>query len=145
MRTGLSLLLLVSLLPASLQAQKKKKKSEEEVTQTLEVTPDPPPAVTVDTSRLEYLVSPLSSKGLLSQQVKDALKSLRSQAGGRSIVKIRAFVAGTGDQRRVPAIVAETFSDKRQPFRQWRRYRSACCRWRGRRWCWRRRYPRRSR
>jgi enamine deaminase RidA (YjgF/YER057c/UK114 family) len=115
MRTGLSLLLLVSLLPAALQAQKKKKKSEEEVTQTLEVTPDPPPAVTVDTSRLEYLVSPLSSKGLLSQQVKDALKSLRSQAGGRSIVKIRAFVAGTGDQRRVPAIVAETFSDKRQP------------------------------
>lgn len=115
MRTALSLLVLVMLLPAALEAQKKKKKSEEEVTQTLEVIPDPPAAVTVETARLEYLVSPLSAKGLLSQQVKDALKSLRSQAGGRHIVKIRAFVAGTGDQRRVPAIVAETFSDKHQP------------------------------
>lgn len=116
MRTALSLLLALALLPGAAEAQKKKKKkSEEEITQTLEVIPDPPPAIAVETARVEYLVSPLSGKGLLSQQVRDALKALRSQAGGRAIVKIRAFVAGTGDQRRVQSIVAETFAEKKQP------------------------------
>ncbi|HEU0122819.1 MAG TPA: RidA family protein [Bryobacteraceae bacterium] len=115
MRTAFPLFLALTLLPAALPAQKKKNKSEKEVTQTLEATPDLPAAVTVETARIEYLVSPLSAKGLLSQQVRDGLKSLRTQASGRSIVKIRAFVAGTGDQRRVPAIIAETFADKKQP------------------------------
>ena len=116
MRIALSLLLAASLLPAALQAQKKKKKKPEvEITQTLEVLPDPPASVTVETARMEFLVSPLSGKGLLSQQVRDGLKALRAQAGARQIVKIRAFVAGTGDQRRVQAIVSETFAEKKQP------------------------------
>ena len=117
MRTALSILLTLTLLPAALDAQKKKKKKkpEIEITQTLEVLPDPPASVTVETARLEFLASPLSGKGLLSQQIRDALKSLRAQAGSRPIVKIRAFVSGTGDQRRVPAIVSETFSEKKQP------------------------------
>lgn len=117
MRNALILLVTFALLPAALEAQKKRKpkKSEIEVTQTLELAPDPPASVTVETAKLEFLVSPLSSKGLLSQQVKDGLKFLRSKAGSRPIVKIRAFVAGTGDQRRVPAIVSEVFDDKKQP------------------------------
>ena len=115
MRTALSILMTLALLPAALEAQKKKKKPEVEITQTLEVIPDPPLSVTVDTARVEYLTSPLSGKGLLSQQIRDALKSLKSQAGARQIVKVRAFVAGTGDQRRVPSIVAETFAEKKQP------------------------------
>jgi len=116
MRIALSILLSLALLPAALSAQKKKKKKPEvEITQTLEALPDPPASVTVETAKVEFLVSPLSGKGLLSQQVRDGLKALRSQAGSRPIVKIRAFVAGTGDQRRVPSIVSETFSDKKQP------------------------------
>jgi len=113
MRTALSILLALTLLPAALVAQKKKKKKPEvEITQTLEVAPDPPASVTVETAKLEFLDSPLSAKGLLSQQIRDALKALKAQAGGRQIVKIRAFVAGTGDQRRVQAIVSETFAEK---------------------------------
>jgi enamine deaminase RidA (YjgF/YER057c/UK114 family) len=67
------------------------------------------------TDRLVFHVSPLSAKGLLSQQIRDAVKALWSINRGAQIVKIRAFVAGSGDMRRVPSVVSEMFSDKRQP------------------------------
>ena len=92
-----------------------KKKKPEEITQTLALPPDPPATVAADTSRLGFHVSPLSGKGLLSQQVRDALKALLRSSGGASIVKLRAFVAGSGDLRRVPAIVSETFTEKHLP------------------------------
>src|SRR5215472_16866275 len=94
---------------------KKKKKSDEDVTQVLQLPKDPPSAVVAETARLGFVVSPLSSKGLLSQQVRDALKTLQRSVGGAGIVKLRAFVAGSGDVRRVQAIVSETFTDRRQP------------------------------
>jgi enamine deaminase RidA (YjgF/YER057c/UK114 family) len=94
---------------------KKKKKSEEDVTQVLQLPKDPPSAVTAETARMTFQVSPLSTKGLLSQQVRDALKALQRTSGGASIVKLRAFVAGSGDMRRVQAIVSETFTDRRLP------------------------------
>jgi enamine deaminase RidA (YjgF/YER057c/UK114 family) len=62
-----------------------------------------------------YFTSPLSSKGLLSQQIKDALNALRRQAKGATIVKLRGFVAGRGDARRLSAVTAELFSEWRQP------------------------------
>ena len=92
----------------------KKKKDDEDVTQVLQLPKDPPSAVVAETARLGFYVSPLSSKGLLSQQVRDALKALQRSAGGSSIVKLRAFVAGSGDMRRVQAIVSETFTDRHQ-------------------------------
>jgi enamine deaminase RidA (YjgF/YER057c/UK114 family) len=93
---------------------KKKKKGEEEIpTQTLELPPDPPAAVIAETQRLQFAVAPLSAKGLLSQQVRDGLKALQRLTRGDQIVKLRAFVAGTGDLRRVQAIVSETFAEKR--------------------------------
>jgi enamine deaminase RidA (YjgF/YER057c/UK114 family) len=92
-----------------------KKKKPEEITQTLELPKDPPATVTAETSRLVFHVSPLSAKGLLSQQVRDALKALLKSSGGSTIVKLRAFVAGSGDLRRVPAIVSETFTEKHLP------------------------------
>ncbi|MBV6432020.1 MAG: hypothetical protein IANPNBLG_02154 [Bryobacteraceae bacterium] len=98
-----------------LQAQKKKHSDEEEETQTLELPKDPPQAVAVAPQRLGFLTAPLTSKGLLSQQVRDGLKSLRKLARGAAIVKIRAFVAGTGDLRRVQAIVSDQFADWKQP------------------------------
>ena len=92
----------------------KKKKSDEDVTQVLQLPKDPPSAVVAETARLGFNVSPLSSKGLLSQQVRDALKALQHSAGSGAIVKLRAFVAGSGDMRRVQAIVSETFTDRHQ-------------------------------
>jgi enamine deaminase RidA (YjgF/YER057c/UK114 family) len=90
----------------------KKKKSDEDVTQVLQLPKDPPSAVVAETARLGFHVSPLSSKGLLSQQVRDALKALQHSAGNGAIVKLRAFVAGSGDMRRVQAIVSETFTER---------------------------------
>src|SRR5437763_12827086 len=92
-----------------------KKKKPEEITQTLELPKDPPATITAETSRLVFHVSPLSAKGLLSQQVRDALKALLKSTGGATVVKLRAFVAGSGDLRRVPAIVSETFALKHLP------------------------------
>lgn len=92
--------------------QKKKKKSDEEpVTQTLPLLKDPPAAIAAQTQHLVFHVSPLSSKGLLSQQVRDGLNALLKSNRGAAIVKLRAFVAGSGDLRRVQATVSEVFTD----------------------------------
>jgi enamine deaminase RidA (YjgF/YER057c/UK114 family) len=90
-----------------------KKKNRDDGTQILEVPPDPPPAVAAETRRLVFQTSPLLNKGLLSQQTRDALHEIIRRNDGMPIVKIRAFVAGTGDLRRVPQIVSETFTDKK--------------------------------
>jgi enamine deaminase RidA (YjgF/YER057c/UK114 family) len=93
----------------------KKKKKEEEITQTLEVLPDPPTTLKVETARMTFEVSPLTNKGLLSQQVKDAIRALWRVNKGETIVKLRAFVAGTGDMRRFPQLVSEMFTEKKLP------------------------------
>lgn len=112
MRT-LAAALLCFTLAGGLCAQKKKnnKKDEEPPTQVLPPLPDPPEAIAADTARLTFQVSPLSGKGLLSQQIRDALKALLHDNHGAQIVKLRAFVAGSGDLRRVQSIVAEEFTD----------------------------------
>lgn len=111
---SLACLLIVCFGTASLcWSASKKKKGEEEITQTLEIPPDPPAAVVADASKLVFLQTPLSAKGLLSQQIRDSLKNLLGQLKGAQLVKIRAFVAGSGDLRRVPSLVSEIFSDKR--------------------------------
>ncbi len=94
---------------------RKPKKEKKEITQTLEALPDPPQAVKVESSRLVFYTSPLSNKGLLSQQIKDALASLRRQAHGATIVKLRGFVAGRGDARRLASATAEQFGEWHQP------------------------------
>ncbi len=107
---------LIGLMAVSWGAQQGRQQREEEPpTQTLELPKEPPAAVTAETSRLVFYVSPLSSSGLLSQQVRDALRALLNQAGKATVVKLRAFVAGSGDTRRVQAIVSETFTARRLP------------------------------
>ena len=91
----------------------KEEKKKDEVTQVLPPMKEPPSVITADASRLSWATSPLSGKGLLSQQTRDALRSVLSSARGGAIVKIRAFVAGTGDVRRVQEIVSEVFTDRR--------------------------------
>jgi enamine deaminase RidA (YjgF/YER057c/UK114 family) len=101
---------------AALGAKKKKPKKEPlETTQVLDLPKDPPQAVVASTERLVFQVSPLSAKGLLSQQIKDAIKALWNASKGAQIIKIRAFVAGSGDMRRVTALISEMFTDKRVP------------------------------
>jgi enamine deaminase RidA (YjgF/YER057c/UK114 family) len=111
----LALAIVSGVTAAANQKKKKKKKNEEEITQTLPVLPDPPPAVSADSTRLIFRSAPLSGKGLLSQQVREALKALIRDSRGASIIKIRAFVAGTGDMRRVQTILSEEFTERRQP------------------------------
>src|SRR5665213_401480 len=90
-----------------------RKKNPDGLTQTLEFPKDPPMVATGATSRLIFQVSPLSGKGLLTQQTRDALKAILKANGGAQPVHIRAFVAGSGDPRRVPQIVSEVFGAKK--------------------------------
>jgi enamine deaminase RidA (YjgF/YER057c/UK114 family) len=98
-------------LPTVAPEDKKKKKPDE--TQALSLPPELPPAVVAETDRLVFQVTPLSSKGLLSQQTREAVKGLLHSNRG-TIVKLRAFVAGSGDLRRVGEIAAEMFQEKHQ-------------------------------
>jgi enamine deaminase RidA (YjgF/YER057c/UK114 family) len=117
MRARLALCTAIGCLLAdvAIAAKKKPKKERPEETQVLELPKDPPQAVVAETDRLVFHVSPLSSKGLLSQQIRDGIKALWNDSKGSQIVKIRAFVAGSGDMRRVPSVVSEMFTDKKQP------------------------------
>jgi enamine deaminase RidA (YjgF/YER057c/UK114 family) len=100
----------------ALAQQKPRNKADKEPhSQTLPVLKDPPAAIAADTARLTFHLSPLSAKGLLSQQTRDALQALFRANRGAPMVKLRAFVAGNGDARRVQAIVSEIFTDRKQP------------------------------
>ncbi len=96
-------------------ATPQRKRNKEEETQTLQVPKELPTAVVGETRRLTFRVTPLSAKGLLSQQVRDALKAVSRDAGSETVLKIRAFVAGSGDLRRVRDLVSESFTERRQP------------------------------
>ncbi len=99
----------------SLLAWPSQKKKKEEETQVLQLPKELPGAVVGDTRRLTFHVTPLSGKGLLSHQVRDALKALGHETGGAPVLKIRAFVAGSGDARRVRDLVSEVYTRDRQP------------------------------
>jgi enamine deaminase RidA (YjgF/YER057c/UK114 family) len=107
----LALFCLLGTLTAPAQRRKKK----EEQTQVLQLPKDLPNAVVAETRRLAFYVTPLSAKGLLSQQVRDGLKALAHDTAGDQVVHIRAFVAGTGDLRRVRDLISEIDTDRHQP------------------------------
>jgi enamine deaminase RidA (YjgF/YER057c/UK114 family) len=91
--------------------KQKKKKSDEDVTQTLPLPKEPPAAVEAETGRIFYQLTPMSAKGLLSAQTREALKALVKSNRG-TCVKLRAFVAGSGDLRRIQEIASEVFTEK---------------------------------
>jgi enamine deaminase RidA (YjgF/YER057c/UK114 family) len=103
------------LVPDLLEAQKEPKPKKEELTQTLQLPRELPATVTGDTRRLTFHVPPLSGRGLLSAQVRDGLKTLLHETGGSTVLHLRAFVAGSGDLRRVRDLVSEVFTDHRLP------------------------------
>src|SRR5580693_4220434 len=92
-----------------------KKKNPDDITQTLDLPKDPPMVAVGESRRLIFQISPLSAKGLLSQQTREALKAILKANGGMPVIHIRAFVAGSGDLRRVPQIVSEVFREKKLP------------------------------
>jgi enamine deaminase RidA (YjgF/YER057c/UK114 family) len=110
---GLLLAISASAQPEPKMRKKKKNEDKEPVTQTLPLLPEPPLTVVAETERLTFQVSPLSNKGLLTQQSRDALKALMQANHGAPIVRLRAFVAGSGDMRRVQQIVSEAFFEKK--------------------------------
>ncbi len=93
--------------------KKNRKADQEPITQALATLKDPPGAAVGETNRLIFHVSPLTSKGLLSVQVHEALKTLLLENHGAAIVKLRAFVAGSGDLRRVQTLVSEVFTERK--------------------------------
>jgi enamine deaminase RidA (YjgF/YER057c/UK114 family) len=101
--------------PTNVIEPKKKKKDEEPPTQILPLPKEPPGAILAEADRLVFSVTPLSAKGLLSQQTRDALRNAIAGAKGATIVKLRAFVAGSGDLRRVQTLISETFADRKLP------------------------------
>jgi enamine deaminase RidA (YjgF/YER057c/UK114 family) len=108
---GLKLAMLACGLALAAHSQKQNK----EENQVLQLPKELPTAVEGDPRHLSFYVTPLSSKGLLSRQVRDALSALNREAKGDPILKIRAFVAGSGDARRVRDLVSEVFTDRKQP------------------------------
>lgn len=112
-RVLIAVALACGLVAWSASAQRKKK--DEDVTQTLQLPKDLPSTASGETRRLTFYVTPLSAKGLLTPQIRDGLKALFHEAGSDTILKIRAFVAGSGDVRRVRDLVSEIFTDRKQP------------------------------
>jgi enamine deaminase RidA (YjgF/YER057c/UK114 family) len=96
-------------------AAPQRKKNKEEQTETLQLPKELPGSVIANTHRLTFHVTPLSPKGLLSPQIREALKALSHQCGNETVLQIRAFVAGSGDLRRVRDLVSEAFAERKQP------------------------------
>ncbi len=90
-------------------------KKKEERTQVLQLPAELPATTTGNPRRLSFRVTPLIGKGLLTHQVREALKALGRESGGETVLKIRAFVAGSGDVRRVHDLVSEEFTERRRP------------------------------
>ncbi|HXN45160.1 MAG TPA: RidA family protein [Bryobacteraceae bacterium] len=100
----------LAIVVALIAAPSDKKKHQEPVTQALQLPPELPAVIVADADRLVYQVTPLRGDGLLSQQLREALRVLLRQ--DRPLIKLRAFVAGTGDTRRVQAVVSELATER---------------------------------
>jgi enamine deaminase RidA (YjgF/YER057c/UK114 family) len=106
-----SLVVVAALAAAPAAGSKKHKGDQEQVTQALELPKELPQATVADADRVVFAVTPLRGDGLLSQQLREALHGLLRQ--DRPLVKLRVFVAGSGDTRRVQTVVSELCTEKR--------------------------------
>jgi enamine deaminase RidA (YjgF/YER057c/UK114 family) len=92
-----------------------KRKNVEPKSQVAPLPPEPPMALSVDTDTLDFHTSPLLKTGGLSAQIRQSLNDLIRDTRGETIIKLRAFVAGAGDARRVQALVTDLFTDRHLP------------------------------
>lgn len=81
----------------------------------LPLPPEPPMVLAAETSGLDFHISPLLKAGGLSAQIRQSLNDLIRDTHGETIIKLRAFVAGTGDARRVQAEMAQLFTEHKLP------------------------------
>ncbi|MBV9156545.1 MAG: RidA family protein [Acidobacteriaceae bacterium] len=107
------LLCAVALLAGSSLLVGQRKKNEEPKTQVLPLPPELPMALAADTETLDFHISPLLKTGGLSAQIHQSLYDLIRDTRGETIIKLRAFVAGAGDARRVQAIVGDIFTERK--------------------------------
>ena len=89
--------------------------NKEPKTQVAPLAPEPPMALSAHTTQLDFHISPLLRKGGLLAQIRQSLNQLIRDTRGEKIVKLRAFVAGTGDARRVQAETAGLFTEHKLP------------------------------
>jgi enamine deaminase RidA (YjgF/YER057c/UK114 family) len=101
--------------PSELYAQKRNKKNEEPKSQVLPLPPELPMVLAADTQSLDFHISPLLKSGGLAVQIRRSLNDLLRDTKGETIVKLRAFVSGVGDARRVQTEVASIFSERKLP------------------------------
>ncbi|MGA8594713.1 MAG: RidA family protein [Bryobacteraceae bacterium] len=92
-----------------------KKKEDEPKPQVLPLPKELPRALSAETQSLSFRVTPLLKTGHLSSQIHDTLSGLIRDVRGGTIVKLRAFVAGVGDSRRVDEMVGDMFTDRKLP------------------------------
>ena len=100
---------------ADLPILQPKEKKDENRNEVLPPVREPPAAVSAATARLTFEALPLTGKGLLSAQLRESMRTLLRNSSGSTVLKIRAFVAGSGDLRRVQEIAAEVFGERKQP------------------------------
>lgn len=112
---GLGLAVLLSVSALTLGAQRQKNKYEDPKPQVLPLPRELPMALEADTNGLDFHVSPLLKTGGLSAQIRQSLNDLVRDTHGETIVKLRAFVAGAGDARRVQAQTTEIFTEHKLP------------------------------
>ncbi len=99
----------------TLLGQRNKRSTEEPKTQVLPLPPELPMALAADTDTLDFHISPLLRTGGLAAQIRQSLNDLIRDTRGETIIKLRAFVAGAGDARRVQADVGEIFTERKLP------------------------------
>jgi len=112
MRQVLAITLSALILSAS---QNTPRKYQEPKPQVLPLPAELPMALTADTATLDFHISPLLRTGGLSSQIRQSLNNLINDTRGETIVKLRAFVAGTGDARRVQSEAVNIFTDHKLP------------------------------
>ncbi len=112
LRQTLLLLLPLTLVPGLFS---QRKKNEEPKPQVLPLPPELPMALAAETETLDFHISPLLHSGGLAAQIRQSLGDLIRDTHGETIVKLRAFVAGAGDARRVQAEAADLFTERKLP------------------------------
>ena len=105
----------ICLLAAALVLLSQHRKNEEPKNQVLPLPPDLPMALAANTRALDFHISPMLRSGRLSAQIRESLNDLIRDTHGETIVKLRAFVSGVGDARRIRADVSQLFTDRKLP------------------------------
>jgi hypothetical protein len=114
-KVGAMLAVALCLVSGTAAVNAQKRKNQEPKSQVLPLPPEPPMALAVDTNSIDFHISPLLRTGALSAQIRQSLNDLIRDTRGETIVKLRAFVAGSGDARRVQSEVTELFTEHRLP------------------------------